>query len=252
MGQDTESPQNARTVQQNTRCGNKRQNRQAEVLGELERICNASLVRRATSILQITTLLRSKCGVWSVLQTGRATRCGTVGLPTGSLPPFSQRPASLCPNLVNPYRPREETRNATTEKILCTHTWLSDAPRYAVSRTSRRRNGLECDRCTNDRKRRSHPWQRSGLPRQRDCPGCRVRRRRGDYRAVSTLRRTGPRSLRLSGGGRRQGRARCARQPLPLSNHVSRHDLSRLSDCARSSGDRRGRRCGRGGRGRYH
>src|ERR1700694_5693867 len=68
MGQDTESPQNVRTVQQNTRCGNKRQSRQAEVLGELERICNASLVCRATSILQITTLLRSKRGVWSVLQ----------------------------------------------------------------------------------------------------------------------------------------------------------------------------------------
>src|ERR1700687_4803300 len=86
MGQDTESPQNARTVQQNTRCGNKRQNRQAEVLGELERICNASLVCLATGILQITTLLRSKCGVWSVLQIGRATRYGAVGLPTGSFP----------------------------------------------------------------------------------------------------------------------------------------------------------------------
>src|SRR3981189_3053331 len=96
MGQDTESPRHVRTVQQNTRGSNKRQSRQAEVLGELERICNASLVRRATGILQITTLLRSKCGVWSVLQTGRATRCGTVGLPTGSLPPFVPPPPSLC------------------------------------------------------------------------------------------------------------------------------------------------------------
>lgn len=43
MGQDTKSPQDVRIVQQNTRCGNKRQNRQAEAVGELERIRYASL-----------------------------------------------------------------------------------------------------------------------------------------------------------------------------------------------------------------
>jgi|ERR1700687_3302699 len=97
MGQDTESPQNVWIVQQNTRCGNKRQNRQAEVLGELERNCSASLMRRATGILQITTLLRSKCGVWSVLQTGRATRCGAVGLPNQVLSSILTAPSFTLP-----------------------------------------------------------------------------------------------------------------------------------------------------------
>jgi len=36
MGQDTESPQNVWIVQQNTRCGNKRQNRQANEVVELD------------------------------------------------------------------------------------------------------------------------------------------------------------------------------------------------------------------------
>src|SRR5713101_6064149 len=35
IGQDTESPQDVRTIEQNTRCGNKRQN-QADLIGEVD------------------------------------------------------------------------------------------------------------------------------------------------------------------------------------------------------------------------
>src|SRR6267142_162341 len=109
------------------------------------------------------------------LQTGRATRYGAVGAPTGWFSPFRQRPPSLCLNLVCPPTALgEETGNATSEKILCTHTWLGDGPRDVVSRTSQCSNGLEQDRHSSCRKRRRLARQRYWLPRRRHCPGCRL------------------------------------------------------------------------------
>ena len=60
-------------------------------------------------------------------------------------------------------------------------------------------------------------------------PGRRVRRRPGHRQTVRTVSRGDPGSFRLAGGGRRQGRARCAGQPLPCASHIPRRGLSQLS-----------------------
>src|SRR6266700_3219549 len=79
-------------------------------------------------------------------QAARPVTEQSILFPDPFTPPGWLRRFLLCPICFGPpigNLLERGNRNATTEKILCTPTWLSDSPRDVVSRTRRRRNGLE-------------------------------------------------------------------------------------------------------------
>jgi hypothetical protein len=54
MGQDTESPQNVRTIQQNTRCGKKRQNQAGAGDGTIRLLAEGGVEVQETALCKVT------------------------------------------------------------------------------------------------------------------------------------------------------------------------------------------------------